>query len=34
MNHTLESINAKSYEGNLVYLYGDDTAVRSLPLNR
>ena len=30
----MESINAKTHEGNLVYLYGDDTAVRSLPLGR
>ena len=34
MNYSLESINAKTFEGNLVYLYGDDTAVRSLPLGR
>lgn len=34
MIYSLETINAKSYEGNLVYLYGDDTAVRSLPLGR
>ena len=32
MNYLLESINAKTHEGNLVYLYGDEAA--SLPLNR
>ena len=34
MNYTLESIDAKNYEGNLVYLYGDEVAGRSLPLSR
>ena len=34
MNHILASVNAKTYEGNLVYLYGDETAGRALPLGR
>lgn len=34
MNYTLETINAKTFEGNLIYLYGDETAARDLPLGR
>ncbi len=34
MNYTIEPIDAKSYVGNMIYLYGDDAAVRALPLNR
>lgn len=34
MIYTLESINAKTYEGNLVLLYGDEVAERVLPLNK
>ncbi len=34
MNHILGTINAKTHNGNLVYLYGDDAAVRTLPLSR
>lgn len=34
MIYTLEKIAPKDYEGNIVYLYGDDTAERSLPLNK
>ena len=34
MNYKLENINAKAWEGNLVFLYGDESAERALPLNR
>ncbi len=34
MIYTLESINAKTYDGNLVLLYGDEVAERVLPLNK
>ncbi len=34
MTYTLEDINAKSLEGNLIFLYGDECAERSLPLSR
>ena len=34
MNYTLEPINAKTVNGNVIFLYGDDAAERTLPLNR
>ena len=34
MNHTLNPVDAKTYEGNLIYLYGDEAAGRTLPLSR
>lgn len=34
MTYTIETINPKQYQGNLVVLYGDDVALRSLPLNK
>lgn len=34
MNYKLEKITAKDYEGNLIFLYGDDVADRLLPLSR
>ena len=34
MNYKLEKINAKDYEGNVIFLYGDDVADRLLPLSR
>ena len=34
MIYSLESIKAKTYEGNLLFLYGDEVAERNLPLNR
>lgn len=34
MNYILDNINAKTWEGNLVFLYGDESAERALPLNR
>ncbi len=34
MNYRLEDINAKTWEGNVVFLYGDESAERALPLNR
>ncbi len=34
MNFTLEHINPKEYEGNLVLLYGSEVSDRSLPLGR
>lgn len=34
MNYKLEKINAKNYEGNVIFLYGDDVADRLLPLSR
>lgn len=34
MIHKLQPIKAKDYQGNLVFLYGDECAERSLPLSR
>ncbi len=34
MIYNLESIDAKRYEGNLLYLYGDEAGERSLPLGK
>lgn len=34
MQLTLTTINPKEYEGNLVFLYGNEVAERSLPLNK
>ena len=34
MQYTLEAIDAKNYEGHLIYLYGDEVAERTLPLGR
>ena len=34
MNYTLRPINAKECDGNVVLLYGDDVADRTLPFNR
>ena len=34
MTYTLDSIDPKGFEGNMIYLYGDETAERSLPLSR
>ncbi len=34
MIYTLEKIAPKDYEGNMVFLYGDETAERSLPLSK
>lgn len=34
MIYTLQSINAKNYSGDLVFLYGDDAASRDLPLGK
>lgn len=34
MNFTLEHINPKEYEGNIVLLYGSEVSDRSLPLGR
>ena len=34
MNYKLDNINAKTWEGNVVFLYGDESAERALPLNR
>lgn len=34
MTYTLQEINTKAYEGNLIFLYGDDSAERSLPLGK
>ena len=34
MIHTLQSINAKEYQGDLLLLYGDDAAARALPLGK
>ena len=33
INYTLDTIKAKTYQGNLIFLYGDDTSSRSLPLS-
>lgn len=34
MIYTLQSINAKTYSGDLVFLYGDEAASRDLPLGK
>lgn len=34
MNYRLEKISAKLHEGDLLFLYGDETAERNLPLSR
>ncbi|MBQ9418534.1 MAG: leucyl aminopeptidase family protein [Bacteroidales bacterium] len=34
MTYTLESINAKTWEGDLLFLYGDEAAERNLPLGK
>ncbi len=34
MKYTLEPINAKTYNGDLVFLYGDEAASRDLPLGK
>lgn len=34
MNYTLETIDPKNHEGNLIYLMGDDVAERTLPLSK
>ena len=34
MNYRLEKITAKLHEGDLLFLYGDETAERNLPLSR
>lgn len=34
MNTILSAVDCKKYEGNLVFLYGDEVAERSLPLNK
>ena len=34
MIYTLEKISPKDYEGNMIFLYGDETAERSLPLGK
>lgn len=34
MFYTLNSIKAREYDGNLLFLYGDDVPERTLPLNR
>ena len=34
MNYILDNINAKLWDGNMVFLYGDESAERALPLNR
>ncbi len=34
MNYSLIPIEAKQYDGNLVFLYGDEVAERSLPLSK
>ena len=34
MIYTLEQINAKTYSGDLVFLYGDEAASRDLPLSK
>ena len=34
MIYTQEKISPKDYEGNIVFLYGDETAERSLPLGK
>lgn len=34
MKYIINPIKVKTYEGNLVYLYGDDAAARALPLSR
>lgn len=34
MIYTLEKISPKDYEGNMIFLYGDETAERTLPLGK
>lgn len=34
MNYKLEKITAKDYDGNVIFLYGDDVADRLMPLSR
>lgn len=34
MNYTLTSINARQYEGNMLFLYGDDVPERTMPFSR
>lgn len=34
MIYNLDTLDAKNYEGNLVFLYGDETAERTLPLGK
>ncbi|MBO4600153.1 MAG: leucyl aminopeptidase [Bacteroidales bacterium] len=34
MNFTLGQVNAKEYDGNLVFLYGNEVADRNLPLSK
>lgn len=34
MKHTLQPIDAKNYQGDLILLYGDDVAERTLPLSK
>lgn len=34
MKYNLSEVDAKKYEGNLVFLYGDEVAERVLPLNK
>ncbi len=34
MIYTLDKIAPKDYEGNIVFLYGDETAERTLPLGK
>lgn len=34
LRYTLDKIDPKEYEGNIVFLYGDETAERSLPLGK
>ena len=34
MYYNLAAIDAKTYEGDLLFLYGDETAERALPLNK
>ncbi len=33
INYTLQSISPKQYKGNMIFLYGDDTASRTLPFS-
>ena len=34
MNYKLENVEAKMWHGNIVYLYGDESAGRAMPLSR
>ena len=34
MIYTLQNINSKEYDGSLVFLYGDESAERNLPLSK